>query len=183
MIAETSLPQLPQAVQLSKPGRPPPARKPRRKQRPECHLWADGYGGPLRAEATADELRERAAIVAAMRAATAVQKGRPHVAQRQGRLASTTGKVSSLADNSYVANLVGYSGDRVQDAVEVWDSVSQAPSILSSKARDSEVPSLVTATATSQRKLAQRSLNKDCESHFRRNRHGWYDFANGRFIG
>eukprot|EP00971_Amphidinium_carterae_P014319 282956-Amphidinium_carterae.1 len=62
---------------------PPCARKPRRKQRPECHLWADGYGGPLRAEATADELRERAAIVAAMRAATAVQKGRPHVAQRQ----------------------------------------------------------------------------------------------------
>mmetsp|Transcript_59866 Transcript_59866/g.110862 ORF Transcript_59866/g.110862 Transcript_59866/m.110862 type:complete len:121 (-) Transcript_59866:115-477(-) len=120
-----------------------------------------------------------------MRAASAVQKARPRAIRGQGRVTSSSCRISSAAENSYLADLVGYSGDkqRGEDAVEMWDSVSQAPSVLSSKARDSEVPSAVTATATSRRKLAQRSLDNDCESHFRRNRQGWYDFANGRFIG
>lgn len=75
--------------------------------------------------------------------------------------------------------------------IEAWDSVSQAPSSPRSQSvpsaaqyRSWEVLSAETATATGAREeLYQDEDHQHIGRHLRRNRHGWYDHLNGRFLG
>lgn len=148
-------------------------------------IWPVGSQGPRWRPLSPGENAHRHMAYSAVQAATAVQKGEVGMS----RSASVPGcrPRRRLSDRPIVEPTPG---------IEAWDSVSQAPSSPRSGAEHApalrlrprrtgvwEVLSAETATATDAPVAFQSQDDLDIARHLARNRHGWYDHCNGRFIG
>lgn len=143
-------------------------------------IWPVGSQGPRWRPLSPGEKAHRHNANAAVQAASAMQQGKSLT-----RSASVPGRRPRryTRDAPVVESTPG---------IEAWDSVSQAPSSPRSLRLPCpggggggywEVMSAETATATEGPRAFPSQDDADIARHLARNRHGWYDHCNGRFIG
>lgn len=147
-------------------------------------IWPVGSQGPLWRPLSPGEKAHRNNANSAVQAATVfLQSGQVGLSRSQ----SVPGRRPrrSRRDAGIVEPTPG---------IEAWDSVSQAPSSPRSYGAPPlpgppeqlalwEVMSAETATATNGPLAFQSQDDKDIARHLARNRRGWYDHTNGRFLG
>lgn len=151
-------------------------------------LWAAGcpHSNGQSAATTDEEVQFRQAVTACMRAANGAHQGKSMPGMR--RSASVPGpraRRRAEAEAAAVAPTGRKRQQQVVDDIEVWDSVSQAPSVYHDDHDDYQWEALSCETATASRlKLPERQrADKEVAEHLARNRNGWYDMHGGRFLG
>lgn len=192
--AAAELPAIPAAASSGLPGRRGP------KKINDQHLRAAGNPGPLWQPPTEEEAQHRAAVASAMRAASAVRRGHggfgsncrePSMMQASmSRSASMPGpraRRRAEAAAAVAASTGGHPQRRrnasVVDDIEVWDSVSQAPTNHGEEENEWDALSAETMTASRLKLPLQSRLDRDIADHLSRNRGGWYDWHAGRLFG
>lgn len=146
-------------------------------KRQQSDIWPASSQGPIRSVPSKEQLEWRLAASAAVKAATAVRTGAPS----GGRPSRRRIKVP-LSRGSQLNS--GDTASEPAPVVEIWDSVSQAPSGGAGE-EDWEALSAETCTQTSGPRRRKMMTPEDLviELHLHRNRNGWYDHHNGRLFG
>jgi hypothetical protein len=145
---------------------------------------------------SADELEFRNAVSGAVRAAVAVHggggasssKGLGRSSSMPGPRARRRAEAQAEAAATASAELKRKRKPAVVDDVQVWDSVSQAPSRRTVEDGEEscftwEAKSAETMTESRVNMSLDNRLDRDIQEHHRRNRKGHYDWHGGRFFG